>query len=409
MANEELDYEESKKLLSFHFSYNKRNIKMTWVVALVIIVNFLLEEYFGGSKNTSVLVRMGANVNEKVLAGEHYRLFSSVFLHAGFLHVFFNTYVLFALGGFFNRILGASRYLAVLLFSGICGSLSSVYLSKAGISVGASGAIWGLFGASLALSIFKTSLLPEPIRLNLRRITLINVVINLGISFLPMIDFWAHIGGGIGGFLLGLLVVLTSQSEKSYHLSSYFFRLFSLVLAAFYTAAIIYGFWLYTPWQDQMKAPLVKVSLSAVPFDIEVPKGLSEAKLPNNTATSAHYIFGEPGLDSLAVEIHFFKQDILGDEVKDSKWLSRKRDELLQEKSLTPEVKKTVYYKDTIDGGILYYQQIIKNSAMLVHNYLIMRDNYVIRISLLLSDSISQAAADSLANQIMASLKFKRG
>lgn len=408
MANDELDNVELRRLLSFQMTYNKRSMKTTWVLAFVIIGIYLLEEYFGGSQNVSVLMRMGANVGPKVFAGEYYRLFSSVFLHAGFLHVFFNTYVLFALGGFFNRVLGESRYLSVLLLSGLCGSLSSIFLGRSTLSVGASGAIWGLIGASLALSVFKTSLLPEPIRLNLRRITLINLVINLGISFLPMIDMWAHIGGGIGGFVLGLLIVISSRDLAVYRKSTYFFRTLSAILAVAYILAITYGLWLYAPWQNQMKASFIEVKLSEVPFSLKLPSGLKQMSLPNNTKTSAHYIFGEPGLDGLVVELHFFNQEILGTKALDKQWLSLKREELLKENSLSAEVKKTIYFKDTLDGGVLYYQQMPKNSDLLLHNYLIIRGAYVIRLGLLLAKSVKQAEADALADKIMDGLNESR-
>lgn len=401
---EQQDYNEARKLLSFQINYNKRNIKATWIIALVIVVNFLLEEYFGGSQNSAVLVRMGANVSVKVLEGEIYRLFSSVFLHAGWLHVLFNTYVLFALGGFFNRILGESRYVSTMLFSGLCGSLVSVFLGKSGISVGASGAIWGIFGASLALSIFKTPLLPEPVRLNLRRVTLINLAINLGISFLPMIDMWAHIGGGVGGFLMGLLIVLLSQNQNTYRMSSYFFRGLSVVLILAYVGSIAYGMYHYSPWSNPMKAPFVEVPLPQVPFKAEMPQGLKEQVMPNNSPGSAHYIFGEPGLDALVVELHFLKMDILSDGT-DPDWLRHRQEELLKEKTLPPEVKKTVYFKETLDGGLLYYQQSPKNTELIIHNYLITKDKFVVRVGLLLPSSIKQSEADILADKILKSIR----
>jgi len=135
---EQFDRAQVKEIIRFQMTYNKRQIKATWVLSVIIVGLFLLEEWFGGSQNIAVLVRMGANVSARVREGEYFRLLSSVFLHAGFLHVFFNTYVLFALGGFFNRILGESRYLTVFLVSGITGSITSVFFGKSAVSVGAS-------------------------------------------------------------------------------------------------------------------------------------------------------------------------------------------------------------------------------------------------------------------------------
>lgn len=126
MVYEEIDHIKAKEIINFQISYNRKKIKSTWAIAILIISMFLLEEYFGG-QHISVLIKMGANVNIKVKEGEYFRLFTSVFLHAGFMHVFFNTYVLFALGGFFNRILGESKYLFIFLSSGLFGSLASIY------------------------------------------------------------------------------------------------------------------------------------------------------------------------------------------------------------------------------------------------------------------------------------------
>ena len=195
---------EVQELLHFQLFYSQRKIIATWALAGVIATMFLLEELFGGSTNTALLIKMGADVSKLVAAGQYWRLMTCVFLHAGWMHVLLNTYVLFALGGFFNKILGDAVYLSVFLVSGITGSLASTFLGKAQVSVGASGAIWGLFGASLAISFIKNPLIPEIIRLSMRRVTLINLAINLGVSFLPMVDIWAHIGGGVGGFLVSL-------------------------------------------------------------------------------------------------------------------------------------------------------------------------------------------------------------
>jgi rhomboid protease GluP len=136
---------QARELLSFQIFYSTRQIKATWALALVIALMFFLEEIFGGSTTISTLIKMGANDKELVREGQYYRLLTSVFLHAGYLHVIVNTYVLFALGGFFNRILGDSKFLTLFLFSGICGSISSTLLGGASVSVGAQ----VLSGASL--------------------------------------------------------------------------------------------------------------------------------------------------------------------------------------------------------------------------------------------------------------------
>ena len=91
--------------------------------------------------------------------------------------------------------------------------LASVIFTKAAISVGASGAIWGFLGSTLALSVFPSYYVADSYRSILLKTTGINILINLGISLLPMIDIWAHLGGGIAGFMLTWLIINGSKNR----------------------------------------------------------------------------------------------------------------------------------------------------------------------------------------------------
>lgn len=407
MNNEEqFDHAQAREIIRFQMSYNKRQIKATWALAFVIVSLYLLEEYFGGSQNIAVLVSMGANVSERVRAGEYYRLLTAVFLHAGIMHVFFNTYVLFALGGFFNRILGESKYLTVFFISGITGSLASVFFGKSQVSVGASGAIWGLFGASLALAFFKTSLLPEAIRLRLRRVTFINLIINLGVSFLPMIDFWAHIGGGVGGFLVSLLIIFRPRHEQLYRLINHLFQAAAFILAILYLISIIYAFKTSEPWLNPLKTQLEKVEFKEVPFIMAVPKGLKIIEGEKNTAHSSYFVFGVPQMDRLVLEVHFFHEDML-EKLTMRQWLSSQQEELLKDPKVPADIKKSVYFRDTTEGGLLYYQQQPKNSDLVVHNYVISRDKYGIKLAFIVSEKTGQNEVNELASQIIKTIQYR--
>lgn len=406
VADEKFDQAEAKEILTFQILYSNRQIKATWALAVFIVGIYFLEEYFGGSQNVAVLVRMGANVSGRVKEGEYYRLLSSVFLHAGLMHVFFNTYVLFALGGFFNRIFGDAKFLTVFFASGLCGSLSSVFFGHSTVSVGASGAIWGLFGSSLALAFFKTSLLPEMVRLRLRRVTFINLLINLGISFLPMIDIWAHIGGGIGGFLVSLLIIFRPTNPVVRRLSTRFFQVSACLLAMAYIASIAYGMWMFEPWTNQLKNDLVNVNLVEVPFIMAAPAGLKLNPGSKNTATSAQYVFGNLEIDRLVMEAHFFHQAILG-RPANNEWLSTQREELLAEPSLPAQVKKTIDLRSSPQGEVLYYQQTPKNADLVIHNYVITRGEYAIKIALIVSAKIGQTEVESLAKKIIESISLQ--
>ncbi len=404
VAEEQLNPAQADEVVRFQISYNKQRIKATWGLAIVMVGMYLLEEYFGGSQNTAVLVRMGANVAERVRQGEYYRLFTCVFLHAGFLHVFFNTYALIALGGFFNRIMGEARFLTVFFVSGFVGSLCSTFLGKAEISVGASGAIWGIFGASLALSFFKTSLIPDALRHQLRRITLINLAINLGVSFLPMIDIWAHIGGGVAGFFVSLAIIFPSRNVAVHRWFGFGFRITAIGFGIIYAASLIFVMWKFQPWVDQLKLNLTPITLPEVNFSISMPEGLKETVGPTNTPQSAYYVFGDPKADQLIVEAHFFNESILGAK-PDHHWLTAQRDELLTESSVPGEIKKSVYFRESPDGGLLYYQQNTKNAAVVVHNFITTREKYAIKIGIIAPNKIPQARIDELGKKIIESIK----
>lgn len=133
--------------------------------------------------------------------GEYFRLITSMFLHANFMHIAFNMLALWQVGMALENRLGKYKFAVIYFLSGISGGLLSVYMNEPmAFSVGASGAVFGLFGAYVAIS---------------RRLNsdasgmLVMIAINLGIGFIvPNIDWHGHIGGLIGGFVLGNLVEL---------------------------------------------------------------------------------------------------------------------------------------------------------------------------------------------------------
>jgi membrane associated rhomboid family serine protease len=123
-----------------------------------------------------------------VAQGEYYRLITSAFLHAGVLHILFNMFALAQIGPILENTLGRARYLALYLLSALGGSVAAYLLAPPGQpSVGASGAIFGLFGAYYVV---------------VRRLggetsqIVVLLAINLAITFtVPNIDWRAHLGG----------------------------------------------------------------------------------------------------------------------------------------------------------------------------------------------------------------------
>ena len=130
-----------------------RSAPAVLVLILVNVLAFLFEIYAGGWNDPDVLHRIGAVEADAVVAqGEYWRLFTALFLHAGFLHLAFNLFALYVLGPPLERSIGTVRFLACYLISGIASSAGVVALTEIGLVqqgqlIGASGCILGVVGA----------------------------------------------------------------------------------------------------------------------------------------------------------------------------------------------------------------------------------------------------------------------
>ncbi|MBF9239700.1 rhomboid family intramembrane serine protease [Hymenobacter sp. BT683] len=149
------------------------------------------------------LVQWGSNVSGLTLHGEPWRLFSSLFLHAGLSHLLLNMFSLWLLGLLVEDRVGPLRLALVYLASGVGGGLASLWWHSSGVnSVGASGAIFGLYGLLLALLVSKKILLDKSDRRAMLGLVLYLVLSNLISGLTGNIDNAAH----LGGLLMGLLV-----------------------------------------------------------------------------------------------------------------------------------------------------------------------------------------------------------
>lgn len=169
----------------------------TYILMIIQVAMFLFLEWKGGSTNTSNLIQYGAKFNPLILEGEWWRFITPIFLHIGLIHLLMNTLALYYLGITVEKIYGNVRFLFVYLFAGFFGSVASFILSPT-LSAGASGAIFGCFGALLYFGVIFPKLFFRTMGMNILIILGINLV--FGFS-MPSIDNAGHIGGLIGGFL----------------------------------------------------------------------------------------------------------------------------------------------------------------------------------------------------------------
>ena len=164
------------------------------------------------------LLAWGANYRPHMEGAGSLRLVTSLFVHGGLLHLLMNMYGLLVIGTLLEPVLGGSRFVAAYVLAGVAGSVASVAFHEATVSVGASGAIFGLFGVLLVLMLRH-----DPRVLGLKKVYFNNIALfvglNLAIGFIvPGIDNAAHLGGFFMGAFLGLLAS-SEQRHRERHTS----------------------------------------------------------------------------------------------------------------------------------------------------------------------------------------------
>lgn len=147
------------------------------------------------------LLKWGANFRPLTLDGEWWRLLTNCFLHIGVLHLLMNMYALLYIGVLLEPLLGRTRFISAYLLTGITASIASLWWHDLIISAGASGAIFGMYGVFLAM--LTTNLIEKTTRKALLTSIAIFVGYNLIYGLKGGIDNAAHIGGLIGGIIIG--------------------------------------------------------------------------------------------------------------------------------------------------------------------------------------------------------------
>lgn len=147
----------------------------------------------------------------RLAQGEYWRLWTVTLLHANYLHLFFNMYALYLAGSLVEQLYGPRLYLLIYLLSAAAGSVGSFLLGGDAPSVGASGAIFGLFGVLLAVSRTHHPVLDRRGQMLLGQIgglIVLNLLLGFGLAgFGGNIDNFAHLGGLVAGLWLGFLLV----------------------------------------------------------------------------------------------------------------------------------------------------------------------------------------------------------
>lgn len=170
----------------------------------------------GGLTNPSdeALLRWGANYGPAVRGGQWWRTLTCGFVHIGVVHILFNAYATHVFGSALERFQGIGRTAGIFIFSVVAASCASLFWHPMVLSAGASGGLFGLVGAIGAMIVRYRRDFPPHFWHSLRKWVVTILVYNAVFLLLPAVDGAAHVGGLIGGFLLGL-AVLRSPVRRS--------------------------------------------------------------------------------------------------------------------------------------------------------------------------------------------------
>jgi len=192
---------------SQHKNKFKEYYKFHPVTTIILVINLVMAVLLivTGGFDTDNLVRFGALKPILVFErNEYYRIVIAMFLHGGFIHLLSNSFVLYYIGAYMERLVGPKKYLLIYMISGIISSLFVLFFAEElSVTIGASGAIFGVMGGLLVLTFLRKEWFSDHATRTIRQLIIINVVITF---LLPTISIPGHMGGLIAGILLGYLI-----------------------------------------------------------------------------------------------------------------------------------------------------------------------------------------------------------
>jgi membrane associated rhomboid family serine protease len=194
---------------------------------------FILTAQAGADDNPAVLMRFGAKVNS-LINNQHewWRFVTPIFLHGGIAHILMNMYGLWVIGPYVERLYGSAKFVFFWVATGVAGVVASylsvqpgihnagplgrfLFKSQDAISVGASGALFGLIGVLFVFGIKFRRELPEGFKRAFGTGMLPTILLNIAIGYMvPVIDNAAHMGGLVAGALLALVVDYKRPGES---------------------------------------------------------------------------------------------------------------------------------------------------------------------------------------------------
>ncbi len=192
-------------MLMARLAFFYRRSKVTFILLAIMIFYFMFITLNGGTTNVQTLVKFGALYPPLVaMYGEYYRLVTSIFIHIGIAHIFFNGYALYVFGPQIEGLLGPKKFLLFFLLTGVGGNLATFLFNFDSISAGASGSLFGILGAFLYLVHRHRDMVTPWGRRQIFSLITINLVLTFVV---PSISTTAHLGGLAMGYLLSYVFI----------------------------------------------------------------------------------------------------------------------------------------------------------------------------------------------------------
>ena len=324
------------------------------VTPLLVYVNvllFLLMVFSGvDAIDPSVddLLAWGGNARLYTLDGQWWRLFSSVFEHAGFAHLLVNMTTLMTVGILAEPYLGKLRFLTAYLLTGLVASLASLWWHYTEVAVGASGAIFGIFGVFIAM--LTTDVVEKPVR----RTLLVNLVIFVAINLLYKedgVDGAAHVGGFVSGFIIGYAYVPSLALDEPFQSR---LKAVVLLLLTFIPTAVIFYHKMPNDMPKWYKAMESFESMDALA--LEVYPNTYYGGSDGETLDEEDMDFTQAQLDSMARILEpYLSEEERAELAQDSTF--GEEEEYVDPK--TPEEKKEELLAQINDRGIYYWEESV--------------------------------------------------
>jgi len=172
------------------------------VISVIVIVNFVLWYLTDVSDSTigTLILNIGIGNNLLIHEGEYWRILTPVFLHSGLRHVLFNSFALVIFGPALEQMLGKVKFISLYLMAGVAGNVATfIFGPEIYFHLGASGAVYGLFGVYLYMIVARKDLIDQGSQQIVIIITLLGFIMTV---LRPNINIYAHLFGYVSGLIL---------------------------------------------------------------------------------------------------------------------------------------------------------------------------------------------------------------